>query len=291
MILLDGKATAKQLRSELAAEIGGIRQKLGRPPQSAIILVGNNPASEVYVRNKIKASEEIGIKTQLLRFDENISQEALLSEIQKLNSDPSIDGFIVQLPLPSHIDENLIIESIDPAKDIDGFHPVNIGKMTLGLPSFIPATPLGILELIKKYNIPTEGKHVVVVGRSNIVGTPVSILLGRKGYPGNATVTLCHSKTNNLKEITLQADILIASIGKPHFITADMVKQGVVVIDVGINRIKSDKTKSGWKLVGDVDFDQVSKKASYITPVPGGVGPMTITALLKNTVLAAKSKI
>ena len=288
MIVLDGKNTAKQIRKELSREVELIRQQRGKEPTSAIIMVGNNLASEVYVKNKIKSAQEIGIKTILIELPENTTEAQLLEKITHLNNDKQIDGFIIQLPLPEHIKEKNIIEAISPTKDIDGFHPLNMGKLIEGNPLFIPATPLGIMELIKRYKIETEGKHCVIVGRSNIVGKPLAILMSRKGYPGNATVTLCHSKTHNLPEITRQADILIAAIGQANFITAEMVKKDATVIDVGINTIPDNKSKKGIKLVGDVDFQSVSKKVKYITPVPGGVGPMTVAGLLLNTIKAAK---
>ncbi len=288
MIVLDGKNTAKQIRKELSREVELIRQQRGKEPTSAIIMVGNNLASEVYVKNKIKSAQEIGIKTILIELPENTTEAQLLEKITHLNNDKQIDGFIIQLPLPEHIKEKNIIEAISPTKDIDGFHPLNMGKLIEGNPLFIPATPLGIMELIKRYKIETEGKHCVIVGRSNIVGKPLAILMSRKGYPGNATVTLCHSKTHNLPEITRQADILIAAIGQANFITAEMVKKDATVIDVGINTIPDNKIKKGIKLVGDVDFQSVSKKVKYITPVPGGVGPMTVAGLLLNTIKAAK---
>jgi len=252
-------------------------------PHLAAILVGNNPASETYVASKVKSCAEIGYNSTLLRFDEQISEKHLLDNITLLNENADIDGILVQLPLPKHINEELVINTIDPSKDVDGFHPMNVGKMVSGLPTFIPATPYGIMLMLEHYNIATKGKHAVVIGRSHIVGTPMSILLSRNTYPGNCTVTLCHSQTANLKEICLQADIIIAAIGKPNFVTADMVKDGAVVVDVGINRIPDASKKSGSRLIGDVKFDEVAPKCSYITPVPGGVGPMTIAALLKNT--------
>ncbi len=291
MEIIDGKAISKQIKDEIKDKIDRIKAEGGNIPHLAAILVGHDGASETYVRNKEKACEKTGIKSTVLRFEDNISESDLLREVNKLNNDDDIDGFIVQLPLPDHIDEQKIVEAIKPEKDVDGFHPVNIGRMTLGMPAYISATPFGIINLLKRYNIETEGKHVVVLGRSNIVGRPVSILLGQKSTPGNATVTLCHSRTKNLKSITANADILIVALGKAKYVKADMVKNGAVVIDVGITRVKSDKTKSGWKLLGDVDFDDVAPKCSYITPVPGGVGPMTIVALLHNTVAASKHDI
>ena len=259
-----------------------------KTPHLAAVLVGNNPASESYVGSKIKACEKVGFKSTLVRLETSISQEELLAEVRKLNNDADIDGILVQLPLPAQVDEEKITEAISPEKDVDGFHPVNIGRMVKGLPAHLPATPYGILLLLERYKIETAGKHCVVVGRSNIVGTPISILLSRNTYPGNCTVTITHSKTKNLKEICRQADILIAAIGRPDFITADMVKEGAVVIDVGINRVEDPSKKSGFRLKGDVDFENVSGKCSYITPVPGGVGPLTIAALMLNTVNAVR---
>ncbi len=288
MILIDGKAVSEAIKKEIAQEVEILKKKRKKVPHLAAILVGNDGGSVSYVTHKVKDCEEIGFKSTLLHFEENISQDFLLSEIQKLNENPDVDGFIVQLPLPKHIDEQTVINAIHPDKDVDGFHPVNVGKMVLGLPAFISATPYGIVELLKRYQISTAGKHVVVVGRSNIVGRPLSILLSQKGL--DATVTVAHSRTANLKEITLQADILVAALGSPEFIKADMVKEGAVVIDVGTTRVPNPQSKSGWKLTGDVKFDEVAPKCSYITPVPGGVGPMTRVGLLKNTLIAAKNK-
>jgi methylenetetrahydrofolate dehydrogenase (NADP+) / methenyltetrahydrofolate cyclohydrolase len=285
---LDGKQTSLDIQQEIAEEVKTLLENGTKKPHLAAILVGNNGASETYVGAKVKACDRVGFDSTLLRFDENITEEELVVEVQKVNADPSIDGLIVQLPLPDHINEMTITETILPAKDVDGFHPQNIGKMALNLPTFLPATPAGIVELIKRYKIETEGKHCVVVGRSHIVGSPMSILMARNSYPGNCTVTLTHSRTKNLKEICQTADILIVALGRAEFITADMVKAGACVIDVGISRLKSDKTKSGWKLKGDVDYDNVAPKSGYITPVPGGVGPMTIAMLLKNTLHAVK---
>ncbi len=289
--ILDGKETSKQIKAEIAEEVSQIIKNGGKQPHLAAILVGNDGASETYVAHKTKSCAQVGFKSSLIRFNSNISENELIEKIKEINNDKDIDGLIVQLPLPEHISENKIIETIIPEKDVDGFHPQNVGRMTIGLPAYVSATPKGILELFKRYKIETSGKHCVVIGRSNIVGKPVSILLSQKNETGNATVTLCHSRTKNLKEITLQADILIAAIGKQEFVTADMVKEGAVVVDVGIHRVKSDKTKSGWKLKGDVKFDEVAPKCSYITPVPGGVGPMTIVSLLQNTLLASKNEI
>jgi methylenetetrahydrofolate dehydrogenase (NADP+)/methenyltetrahydrofolate cyclohydrolase len=286
MQLLDGKATADSIRKELAEAVK-IRKKEGKKiPHLAAILVGNDGGSMTYVGAKVKACNQIGFESTLIQYDESVSEEVLMNKIKMLNEDKSIDGFIVQLPLPNHIDELKVTLAIDPAKDVDGFHPVNLGKMVLNLPGFLPATPAGILELLKRNNIETEGKNCVVVGRSNIVGTPLSILLGRNADPGNCTVTLAHSKTKNLKEICKKADILIAAIGKPEFITAEMVKEGAVVIDVGTTRVSDVSRVRGWKLRGDVKFDEVSEKCSFITPVPGGVGPMTIASLMINTLKA-----
>jgi methylenetetrahydrofolate dehydrogenase (NADP+)/methenyltetrahydrofolate cyclohydrolase len=286
MQLLDGKATADSIRKELAENVK-IRKKEGKKiPHLAAILVGNDGGSMTYVNAKVKACNQIGFESTLIQYDKSVSEEVLMNKIKTLNEDKSIDGFIVQLPLPKHIDELKVTLAIDPAKDVDGFHPVNLGKMVLNLPGFLPATPAGILELLKRNNIDTEGKNCVVVGRSNIVGTPLSILLGRNANPGNCTVTLAHSKTKNLKDICKKADILIAAIGKPEFISADMVKDGAVVIDVGTTRVSDVTRVRGWKLRGDVKFDEVSEKCSFITPVPGGVGPMTIASLMINTLKA-----
>ena len=291
MILIDGKLTSAEIKSEIAEEVREIISSGGKAPHLAVIIVGNDGASATYVNAKIKACKLVGFKSTNIELGEDISESELLEKIDYLNNNDDIDGFIVQLPLPSHISENKIIEAINPKKDVDGFHPVNVGRMAIGLPSFVSATPAGVLELIKRYNIEVEGKHCVVLGRSNIVGTPVSILLSRKANPGNATVTICHSRTKNIKEICLTADILIVAIGQKEFVTGDMVKEGATVIDVGMHREKSDKTKSGWKLKGDVKFDEVAPKCSFITPVPGGVGPMTIVSLLQNTLLAAGKEI
>jgi methylenetetrahydrofolate dehydrogenase (NADP+) / methenyltetrahydrofolate cyclohydrolase len=291
MKLIDGKATANQIKQEIAAEVAGIVDSNENPPHLAAVLVGHDPASETYVAGKEKACREVGITSSLYRLEDNVSERELLELIDYLNNDRDIDGFIVQLPLPEHVDENKVIQYINPAKDIDGFHPMNRGRMAMNLPSYLPATPFGIMQLIERYKIETEGRRVVVIGRSQIVGSPVSILLSRKTYPGNATVTLCHSRTPNLKDLTQEADILIVAIGSPLFVKKDMVKEGAVVIDVGIHRVPAEDSKSGFKLVGDVDFDAVSRKASLITPVPGGVGPMTIASLLMNTMKAFKKEI
>ena len=287
-ILIDGKKTSDEIKSEIAEEVKSILTKGGKRPHLAAVLVGNDGASETYVASKAKSCEQVGFQSTLIRMDESITEKELLEKVDALNKDSDIDGFIVQLPLPAHINEDKIIEAIDPKKDVDGFHPMNIGKMTLGIPTFVSATPQGILDLMQRYNIKTSGKHVVIIGRSNIVGKPLSILLSLKNETGDATVTLCHSRTKNIPEIARQADILIVAIGKKHFVTADMVKEGAVIIDVGIHREPSEKTKSGWKLSGDVNFDEVAPKCSYITPVPGGVGPMTIVSLLKNTLKASQ---
>ncbi len=284
MQLIDGKKTSSEIKSEIAEEV----KKMNRKPHLAAVLVGHDGGSETYVAHKIKSCEEVGFKSSLIRFEDDVTEEELLKTVDKLNKDADVDGFIVQLPLPKHIDEQKVIEAISPGKDVDGFHPVNLGRLVAGLDTFVSATPSGIVDLLKRYNVETSGKHCVIIGRSNIVGRPLSILMSQKGI--DATVTVCHSRTENLKEITKTADILVAAIGRPGFVTADMVKDGVTVIDVGTTRVKSDRTKSGWKLKGDVDFDEVSKKAALITPVPGGVGPMTICSLLKNTLKAAKKR-
>ncbi len=286
--LIDGKKIASLIKKEISEEVSVIKKSGYKIPHLAAILIGNNGSSETYVANKVKDCEEVGFRSTLIRFEENISESVLLSKISELNNDPEIDGFIVQLPLPDHISEDYIIESIDPAKDADGFHPVNIGKMVAGLPGFLPATPFGIIELIKRYQIETSGKNCVVIGRSNIVGRPVSILLSQKGM--DATVTVVHSRTKNIEEIVREADIIIAALGSPAFIKAEMVKNGAVVIDVGTTRVSAPGTKSGWKLSGDVDFINVAPKCSFITPVPGGVGPMTRVSLLRNTLEAARNK-
>lgn len=289
MVLIDGKNTSEILQSEIAGEVVKIKNNGGKIPHLAAVLVGHDGGSETYVAAKVKACERVGFKSSLIRFEENISEAELLNCIAQLNSDDDLDGFIVQLPLPKHISEDKIIEAINPHKDVDGFHAVNVGRMVAGMPAFISATPFGIMELIKRYKIETSGKNCVVIGRSNIVGRPISILLSQKGI--DCTVTLCHSRTKNLKEICAQADIIVAALGMAEFLTGEMVKEGAVVIDVGITRVKSDKTKSGWKLLGDVKFDEVAPKCSFITPVPGGVGPMTIASLLYNTLLSSKKEI
>ncbi len=288
MILLDGKKTSAEIKEEIALEVRDLKDRGHETPHLAAIIVGNDGASITYVNAKVKACERVGFESTLIRLPEETTEEDLLNEIAILNVDNDIDGFIVQLPLPKHIDEQKILMAIDPDKDVDGFHPTNVGKMALNLPTFISATPFGILELLERYNVETSGKHVVVLGRSHIVGSPMSILLSQKRKVGNATVTMCHSRTQNLKEITLQADIIIAAIGIPEFLKADMVKDNVTVIDVGITRLADSSKKSGFRLVGDVAFDEVAKKSEFITPVPGGVGPMTIAMLLKNTLLACQ---
>tara|TARA_B110001450_G_scaffold188506_1_gene176586 strand:+ start:261 stop:1139 length:879 start_codon:yes stop_codon:yes gene_type:complete len=288
MILLDGKKTAAAIKEEIALEVNNLKDDGKKKPHLAAIIVGNNGASITYVNAKVKACERVGFDSTLIRLPEDISEQELLNEISTLNVDIDIDGFIVQLPLPKHIDEQKVLMAVDPDKDVDGFHPTNVGKMALNLPTFISATPFGILELLERYKVETSGKHVVVLGRSHIVGSPMSILLSQKRTVGNATVTMCHSKTKNLKEFTLKADIIIAAIGIPEFLKADMVKENVTVIDVGITRLADASKKNGFRLVGDVAFEEVSKKSEFITPVPGGVGPMTIAMLLKNTLLACQ---
>jgi methylenetetrahydrofolate dehydrogenase (NADP+) / methenyltetrahydrofolate cyclohydrolase len=290
MILIDGKKISEEIKNEIALEVAEIKAKGGKTPHLAAILVGNDGGSETYVSHKVKDCEQVGFQSTLIRFDDSVSEKELIEKVIAINNDKDIDGLIVQLPLPKHISEQKVIETIDPTKDVDGFHPANVGKMVIGLPSFVSATPAGIVELLKRYNIQTSGKHCVVIGRSNIVGKPLSILLGQKAEMGDATVTLCHSRTKNIKEFTLQADIIIAALGSPGFVTGDMVKEGAVVVDVGTTRVPSTETKSGFKLTGDVRFNEVAPKCSYITPVPGGVGPMTRVSLLKNTLLAAKGK-
>lgn len=290
MILLDGRALSKQIKSEIKIEVDQIRNRGGNIPHLAAVIVGDNPASESYVKNKVKSSDEVGFESTVIKKDENISEEELLQIVDGLNNNNDVDGFIVQLPLPRHIDPDKITLAIDPKKDVDGFHPYNFGSMAQGLDSFLPATPYGILLMLERYNIETEGKEVVVLGRSNIVGSPISILLARKGSPGNATVTITHSRTKDLDSILKKADIIIAAIGRDRFVKADQVKEGVVIIDVGINRIPDATKKKGSRLVGDVDFENLRTVASHMTPVPGGVGPMTVTALLLNTLKAAKRK-
>lgn len=290
MQLIDGKLTAQAVKQEIAEEVKKLRAAGKKQPHLAAVLVGNDGGSETYVAAKIKACEEVGFASSLVRFDAGVSEQELLAAVDRLNKDADVDGFIVQLPLPKHISEEKVTEAIDPAKDVDGFHPQNLGRMITGGDAFVSATPQGIMELLKRYKIETSGKHVVVIGRSNIVGRPMSILLSLKGYPGDATVTVCHSRTANLKELCLQADIIVAALGIPEFLKADMVKEGAVVIDVGTTRVAAPDTKRGWRLKGDVDFAAVAPKCSYITPVPGGVGPMTIVSLLLNTLKAASGE-
>ena len=289
MQLIDGKLTAATIRQEIAAEVAALVARGEKRPHLVAILVGHDGGSETYVANKVKACEECGFKSTLLRHEDDITEEALLAEVKRLNDDPDVDGFIVQLPLPKHINEEKVTEAIDPRKDVDGFHPVNVGRMTIGAPAFISATPQGIVNLLQRYNVPTAGKHAVVIGRSNIVGRPMSVLLSQKGL--DCTVTVCHSRTPNIKEICLQADIIVAAIGKPGFVTADMVREGATVIDVGTTRVTDSTSPRGWRLKGDVDFQNVAPKCAFITPVPGGVGPMTICSLMHNTLLAGKKAI
>lgn len=284
--VIDGRVLAREIRKEIRSKVKAILKKGERAPKLAVVMVGDNPASKAYVRNKVRSCEKCKIEHVMHHLDESVTDSELLQLVDDINQDDSVDGVIVQLPLPDHIDEDQITLRIKPQKDVDGFHPQNIGRMALGLPAYIPATPKGILEMIKRYDIETEGKHCVVIGRSAIVGTPMSILMSRKAYPGNATVTLAHSRTTNLSDVTRKADILIAAIGRPDFVTAEMVKSGAIVIDVGINRVDDPNTKKGYRLVGDVDYDAVAEKASFITPVPGGVGQLTVTSLLENTLLS-----
>lgn len=291
MVLLNGKELANTIKEELAIEVKAITAGGARAPHLAAVLVGDNPASQSYVKNKIRSCEQVGFRSTLIRKDASITQDELLEVVRDLNGQEDLDGFIVQLPLPDHIDEQAINLAIDYRKDVDGFHPVNFGRMVQGLDAYLPATPMGILEIIKRNNIETSGKDCVVIGRSNIVGKPMSILLGRKGYPGDATVTLAHSRTKDLPGLLRRADIIIAAIGIPHFVKADMVSEGTVIIDVGINRIPDATKKSGSRLVGDVDFENVADKCSYITPVPGGVGPMTVCALMMNTLRSYKGEV
>jgi len=288
MIILDGKKTSHDIKEEIAVEVNSIVSSGGKTPHLSAILVGSDGASETYVNAKVKACAKVGFQSTLIRLSEDVSEEDLLAEVKKINDNSDIDGLIVQLPLPKHINEMKVTEAIDPKKDVDGFHPSNIGRMALNLPTYLPATPAGILELLKRYDVETSGKHCVVIGRSHIVGSPMSILMSRNNNPGNCTVTLTHSRTQNLKEITKTADILIVALGKAEFVTSDMIKEGVCIIDVGITRVRSVKNKSGWKLLGDVNFEDVKEKCSFITPVPGGVGPMTIAMLLQNTLFSTK---
>ncbi len=291
MKLIDGKAVSAQIKKEIAQEVAEIKAAGGKTPHLAAVLVGNDGGSETYVANKVKTCEEVGFKSTLIRYDNDVTEEEILACVDRLNKDDDVDGFIVQLPLPKHISEDKVIEAIDYRKDVDGFHPVNVGRMSLGMPCFLSATPAGIVELLKRYEIETSGKNCVVLGRSNIVGKPVANLLMQKGYPGDCTVTVCHSRTPNIKEVCLEADIIIAALGVPEFLKGDMVKEGAVVIDVGTTRVPNAERKSGFKLTGDVAFDEVAPKCSYITPVPGGVGPMTIVSLMRNTLLAGKKAI
>lgn len=290
MNLIDGKSLSRKIQTEIATQVEKYAQKGLRKPHLAAVLVGDDPASQVYVRNKVRSCERVGFSSTLLRKPADITREELLDLVDQLNKSDEIDGFIVQLPLPKHLDEHEVTLAINPAKDVDGFHPENFGKMAQGLPAYLPATPYGILLMLERYGVETSGKHCVVLGRSNIVGTPMAILLSRKANPGNCTVTICHSRTKDIKAETLRADILIAAIGIPEFVKADMVKEGVVVIDVGINRVDAPDTEKGSRLVGDVDFAGVAPKASLITPVPGGVGPMTVTALMMNTLRAYENR-
>ncbi len=291
MELIDGKAIAEVVKQEIAVEVAGIVARGGKRPHLAAILVGHDGGSETYVAAKVKACEVCGFKSTLIRYENDVTEEVLLDRVKQLNEDEDIDGFIVQLPLSRHISEQKVIETIDHRKDVDGFHPVNVGRMSIGLPCYVSATPNGILELIRRYRIETTGKKCVILGRSNIVGKPMAMLMMQKAYPGDATVTVCHSRSRDLVKECREADILIAALGQPHFVTADMVKEGAVVIDVGTTRVPSDQTKSGFKLTGDVLFEEVAPKCAYITPVPGGVGPMTIVSLMKNTLLAGKKEI
>jgi len=287
MIVLDGKKTSNDIKAEIAESVKGIIAKGSRPPHLAAVIVGDDGASLTYVGSKVRACKRVGFESTLIKLPEAISENELLEKVNELNNDENIDGYIVQLPLPKHIDSQKILMAVDADKDVDGFHPTNFGKMALSLPTFISATPFGIMELLRRYNVETSGKHTVVIGRSDIVGRPISILMSQKSNPGNSTVTLAHSRTKNIEKLTIEADIIISALGVPNFLKADMVKDGVVIIDVGITRV-SDNSLKGYKIVGDVDYENVSKKSSFITPVPGGVGPMTIAMLLKNTLLAYK---
>lgn len=291
MKLIDGKAVAAQIKQEIAEEVGALVAAGKKRPHLAAILVGHDGGSETYVASKVKTCEEVGFASTLIRYEEEVTEEEVLKRVNELNNDPDIDGFIVQLPLPKHISEQKVIEAIDYRKDVDGFHPVNVGRMSIGLPCFLSATPAGIVELLKRYNIETSGKHCVILGRSNIVGKPMASLMMQKMNPGDCTVTVCHSRTKDIAKYTREADIIIAALGVPGFLKGDMVREGAVVIDVGTTRVPSDKTKSGFRLKGDVEFDEVAPKCAYITPVPGGVGPMTIISLMRNTLLAAKKSV
>lgn len=289
--ILDGKKISEEIKKEIASEVENIVRNGGKRPHLAAILVGHDGGSETYVASKVKSCEEVGFASSLIRFESDVTEEQLLSAIDKLNKDPEVDGFIVQLPLPKHIDEQKIIERVDYRKDVDGFHPINVGRMSIGLPCFISATPQGIVELLRRYEIPTSGKHCVVLGRSNIVGKPIAQLMSHKTYPGDCTVTICHSRTQGLKEICQTADIIIAALGSPEFLTKDMVKEGAVVVDVGTTRVPDTTRKSGFRLTGDVKFEEVAPLCSYITPVPGGVGPMTIVSLMMNTLKAGQKNL
>ena len=291
MQLIDGKKISTEIKAEIARTVAEMVEAGKKRPHLAAILVGHDGGSETYVSHKVKACEECGFKSTLIRFEDDVTEQTLLDAIEKLNNDPDVDGFIVQLPLPRHISEQRIIEAIDYHKDVDGFHPINVGRMSIGLPTFLSATPAGIIELLRRYDIPTRGKRCVVLGRSNIVGKPVAMLMMQKAQPGDATVTVCHSATENLKEICREADIIIAALGSPGFVTEDMVKPGATIIDVGTTRVPDSTRKSGFRLRGDVDFDNVAEKCSFITPVPGGVGPMTIVSLMRNTLLAAQGAV
>ena len=289
--ILDGRKISAEIKQEIAREVVEMEKKTGRRPHLSAILVGHDGGSEAHMASKVKSCEEVGFDSSLIRFDSDVTEERLLQEIDRLNNDAGVDGFIIQLPLPKHIDEQKVIERIDYRKDVDGFHPINVGRMSIGLPCFVSATPQGIVELLRRYAIPTRGKHCVVLGRSNIVGKPIAQLLMQKGEPGDCTVTVCHSRTPNIKEVCLSADIIIAALGSPEFVTADMVKKGAVLVDVGTTRVPDATKKSGARLTGDVKFDEVAPLCSYITPVPGGVGPMTIVSLMMNTLKAAKKEI
>ena len=291
MPLLNGKTLAETIKQEIAEEVAELVAGGGKKPHLAAVLVGSDGASQTYVNSKVQSCERVGFSSTLLRYDADITESDLLDVIHGLNQDDDIDGFIVQLPLPPHISDTAVLEAIDPRKDVDGFHPVNVGRMVLGMPAYLPATPFGIMTMLERYGVETRGAHCVVLGRSNIVGTPMSILLSRNSNPGNCTVTLCHSRTRNVAELCLQADIIVAALGIPNFLKADMVREGAVVIDVGITRVPDQTRKSGYRLIGDVDFDAVAPKCSWITPVPGGVGPMTVTSLLLNTLQAAKREV
>ncbi len=289
--ILDGKKISEEIKKEIALEVESIVRNGGKRPHLAAILVGHDGGSETYVASKVKSCEEVGFASSLIRFESDVTEEELLSTIDRLNNDPEVDGFIVQLPLPKHIDEQKIIERVDYRKDVDGFHPINVGRMSIGLPCFVSATPQGIVELLRRYEIPTAGKHCVVLGRSNIVGKPIAQLMAQKGYPGDCTVTICHSRTQGLEEICRSADIIIAALGSPEFVTKDMIKPGAVVVDVGTTRVADSSRKSGFRLTGDVKFDEVAPLTSYITPVPGGVGPMTIVSLMMNTLKAGRKNL